>query len=354
LFTGRFDGPRERHGQVARADKQEEIPMSFSALRSLHPTRARRAVPLVALLLAGLTSGAASAATAGLTPHFKSWLTANGYGAYGFDRSDVAGGSTGGKLTASDTVVNQPVIFVHGNADSALGTGIGATGWNASVDYFLTKGYKSSELYATTWGPADPTQAALQYHSKENLTRIRAFIQAVKAYTGASKVDVVAHSMGVTLARKAIKGGSGYDLLDGGSYDLGTPLTSSVDTFVGISGANQGLVACYVSGPTTPTCGNTNGFYPGYMVGFYGPYGVSDFLVDLGSSSRFEGSFVYTIWSTADEVIGYGDVVWGRYTSQIPGQNGEKRYTAYPYGHVNSKDLTGYTQWRMVKSHATN
>ncbi len=292
--------------------------------------------------------------SAGLTPHFQTWLQANGYAAYNFNRSDVAGGSYGGKTSGTDTVVNQPVIFIHGNSDSALGAGVGATGWTASVNYFISKGYKSSELYATTWGPADVMQSSLQYHSKAHLTRLRKFIEAVKAYTGAAKVDVIAHSMGVTLARKAIKGGSGYDMLDGGSYNLGPALTSSIDTFAGIAGGNQGLVNCYYSGPSTPTCGSTNGLYPGYMVGFYGPYGVSEVLTDINSSTRYEGSYIYSIWSTVDEVIGYGDVVWGRYTSQIPGQNGEKRFTVVPYGHINSKDLTGYYQWRMVKAHATN
>ena len=96
-------------------------------------------------------------------------------------------------------------------------------------------------------------------------------MNAVKGYTGATKVDIVTHSMGVTMMRKVIKGGAASDALDGGSYNLGSALTSSVDTFVGIAGANRGLVACYVSGPTTPTCGSTNGFYPGYLVGGFGP-----------------------------------------------------------------------------------
>jgi hypothetical protein len=232
---------------------------------------------LTLVVLAFLAIGIApsAAAQSGLTPHFEAWLSSHGYGGYDFGRGDVPGGSTGGKTGDGDTVVNQPVIFIHGNGDSALGTGVlGMTGWSSSLAYFQSKGYRSSELYATTWGPADSLQSALQYHSQSHLERLRAFIQAVKAYTGAAKVDIVAHSMGVTLARKAIKGGAGHDSLGGGSYNLGASLTSSVDSFVGISGGNRGLVACYLTGPTTPTCGNTNGLYPGYLVGFYGPFGV--------------------------------------------------------------------------------
>ena len=292
------------------------------------------------------------AAAAQLTPDFQSWLSANGYGGYDFNYN---GNSYGGKSSASDTVVNQPVIFIHGNSDSALGQSSTLTGWNGSLNYFLSQGYKTSELYATTWGDASPALSAYQYHSKPNLQKIRAFIQAVKAYTGAAKVDIVTHSMGVTLARKAILGGTGNDAANGGSYNLGSPLTASVDTFVGIAGANYGLVSCYQTGGSTPTCAATNGLYPGYAAGSP-PYGLSNILynINYSAASHYEGSFVYTIWSTADEVIGYGNAVYGRYTSRIPGQNGEVTFGAYPYGHINSKDLTGYYQWRMVKYHAAN
>jgi hypothetical protein len=291
----------------------------------------------------------------GLSTDFRNWLTANGYGSYAFTRTDVPGGSYGGRVTPGQAVVNEPVIFIHGNSDSAIGTGSSAaTGWRASIEYFKTQGYTSAEIYATTWGPANAAFSSQQYHSKDHLTRIRAFIEAVKAYTGATKVDIVTHSMGVTLARKAVKGGAANDSLNGGAYNLGSALTSSVDTFVGIAGANRGLTTCYLSGPTTPTCGSTNGFYPGYLVGGFGPYGVSTFLVDLASSSHYEAANVYTIWSSVDEVIGYGTIVYGTSTCRIPAQNGEKTFSAYPYGHIGSKDQTPYYQWRMVKFHATN
>lgn len=285
-----------------------------------------------------------------LTTDFQNWINANGYSSYNFNSG---GNSFGGRAFAGEAVVNQPVIFIHGNSDAANGNAFGMTGWTASRNYFISQGYKGAELYAITWGDNNPLYSANQYHSLPNLQRIRAFIQAVKAYTGASKVDIVTHSMGVTLTRKAILGGTGSDALNGGNYNLGASLTSSVDTFVGIAGANRGLVSCYSSGGTTPTCAATNGLYPGYLYfGFV--TGVSNILTNMNSSSHYEGAFVYSMWSTVDEIIGYGNLVYGNYTSQIPGQNGEVRFNAVPYGHFNSKDLTGYNQLRMVKFHATN
>lgn len=293
-------------------------------------------------------------AMSGITDHFYNWLNSQGYGGYDFARDDLSGGSYGGKTGNNDPIQHDPVIFIHGNSDKAVGTGFGQTGWAESIAYFKNNGYTDAELYATTWGPADAANASDQYHSREHLTRIRAFIEAVLQYTGAARVDIVSHSMGVTLARKAIKGGSAHDAADGGYYNLGSPLTGSIDTFVGIAGANLGLTTCYLSGPTTPTCGSTNGLYPGYLYWGLGPYGVSDMLDDINTSSGYEGSYVYTIWSTVDEIIGYGNLVYGSYTSRIPGQDGEKVYTSVPYGHFNSKDLTAYYQLRMVRDHAVN
>jgi triacylglycerol lipase len=314
--------------------------------------RLRLAVLLFLALAVPLHAQLTSDPAYGLSTDFRTWLNSHGYSSYNFPRGDVSGGSYGGRVLPGDPVINQPVIFIHGNSDSALGSVSPYTGWSSSISYFKSQGYTSAELYATTWGPASTVQASAQYHSYAYLMRIRTFIQAVKAYTGATKVDIVGHSMGVTLARKAIKGGT---IVDGGvTYNLGANLTASVDTFVGISGANRGLTACYYSGPTSPTCSDVNGFYPGYLIGAFGPYGVSQVLVDLAATSHFEGSFVYSIWSQVDEVIGAGTIVYGSSTCRIPGQNGEAVFASAPYGHFGAKDYTGYYQWRMVKSHATN
>ena len=285
-----------------------------------------------------------------LTTHFQSWLAANGYGSYNFSRTDIVGDSYGGKANNNTPVTKQPVIFIHGNSDKAVGTEFGQSGWTESLNYFLSQGYTEAELYAITWGDADASSAANNYHSKENVMRLRKFVEAVLAYTGASKVDIIGHSMGVTLGRKVVKGGYGYDPNDGGSYYVGSSLTSSVDAFVGIAGANQGLVSCYYASGV-PTCDDVNGFYPGYMWGWYGPYGVSDYLVDLNSSSAYEGAYRYSIWSTADQIVGYGCIVYGKNTCKLPGQTGQKSYGSAPYGHFNLKDLTEAVQYNMVVSH---
>src|SRR5262245_13273229 len=114
---------------------------------------------LIAILLPIDSAGALTGKwqnSAGLTPNFRNWLVANGYSVYDFARDDVQVGSFGGKQDDADNAINQPVIFIHGNSDSALGTGGSFTGWTSSINYFLSQGYKSSELYATTLGPADP------------------------------------------------------------------------------------------------------------------------------------------------------------------------------------------------------
>ena len=128
------------------------------------------------------------------------------------------------------------------------------------------------------------------------------------------------------------------------------PLTSAVDTFVGIAGTNWAS-SVLQSVPALPTCGHTNGLYPGYMVGLLGPYGVSRLLQELNDAPRRVGARIYTIGSTVDEVLGFGGLVWGRYTWQVPGQDGERRFTSVPYGHINSKDRTAEIQLRMVLDH---
>lgn len=288
----------------------------------------------------------ADRAAVGLTADMRAWLERSRFAGLDLARRGLEGGSYGGRLPgeAQAATGRDPVIFIHGNSDRAIGGPLG--GWQRSIEAFREAGYGTGELYATTWGAASVAAAGAQYHSRDNVLHIRAFIEAVLEYTGAERVDIVTHSMGVTLARRAVLGGSASDMAAGGSYEIGAPLTARVDTFVGIAGANRGLVACALTGPSTPTCGATNGLYPG---AYLGRGARSQLLRALDAQEGFEGAHVFTIWSPQDEVInavGEGSLIWGEVTSRIAGQEGELVMEGAT--HLGSRDESAAAQVLLV------
>lgn len=294
-------------------------------------------------LAAWAVAGTPQLHTGGLTPNFRTWLQRNGYGAWAFARDDLAGGSYGGRGEPSQTLGHDPVVFVHGNSDRAVGTGPDdLTGWTAVIRRFLAAGYSPAELYATTWGPANAALATKQVHSVANVRRVRNFLEAVLGYTGAARIDIISHSMGVTLARRAILGG------DMEGYELGEPLTNRIDAFVGIAGANLGLATCFLA-ESAPTCSDEDGLFPGYP-SIFGIRGESDILDEINSHVEYEGARVYSIWSRSDQVIGVGGLVYGKFSSRIPGQDGERVYNGPPYGHFCVRDLSAEVQLEMVRN----
>jgi triacylglycerol esterase/lipase EstA (alpha/beta hydrolase family) len=104
-------------------------------------------------------------------------------------------------------------VFIHGNSDIGFGRGKAdgydswQTGLRELATYLGTQGYTKAELYTTTWGNGKIDSASLNNHKKSYVLPLRAFLEAVLAYTGATQVNIIGHSMGVTLGRKIIKGG---------------------------------------------------------------------------------------------------------------------------------------------------
>lgn len=293
-----------------------------------------------------------------LSDDFQQWLVKNGYQDDNFVRADYGTqGSYGGLAGNVSTIVHTPVIFIHGNSDAALHVSSTATGWPNTIQYFMDKGYTQAELYATSWGDTNTKNAPTRTHNCNDLQRLRRFVQAVLAYTGAAKVSLITHSMGVTLGRKIIKGGavSGND----GSCNLGTPLTSKVDVFLGLAGANYGLCACEAAGVVEATCNKKNGFWPGDSCGLNtytcglsplpfpcnGPT-YSSLLMSMNTDNVREASVVYSAWSSDDDLILYGDQVWGRPTSLISTSSGKVVYSKYT--HMQTKENTAPDQYSMV------
>jgi len=182
---------------------------------------------------------------------------------------------------AAGPVSRTPVIFLHGNNDTPFPTGDPAGSCSSSrhiqlmAQYFSDSGYSPSELWALGYQGdqcdlvlstlacppgqfcaqtvGDPTLRSSAAHTNAaNVPDLRNFVRAVRAYTGSRQVDIVAHGMGVTLAREWVR----QDAAE-----------NRVRRFVAIEGPNQGMIICsaaadnpwampYKGGytPTSPVC----------------------------------------------------------------------------------------------------
>lgn len=153
--------------------------------------------------------------------------------------------------------------------------------------------------------------------------------------------------MGVTLGRKVLKGGRVAGQTE--EFNLGKPLTDRVDTFVGIAGGNWGLTNCYPAVELVATCSDTNGFFPGYTDSST----LSAYLLDLNQDTTREAQHTFAMLSTMDDLISYGDVVYGRFTSEYPTEDYYRQYNQEKYGHIAMRDLTADAQFELVTSHTT-
>ncbi|PIC20847.1 hypothetical protein B9Z55_025898 [Caenorhabditis nigoni] len=263
--------------------------------------------------------------------HFADFVEEN-YGKAFLDtlqRTDLGdGGSFGGKTNANDEITHDPVIFVHGVSDIAGGK------MQALAATYKKKGYTTGELYATTYdsGSKNNPIAWTEYSLKcEHVKQIRTFILAVKYYTQRN-VDVVAYSLGVPIARKAILGGICVDTKE----DLGSPLTQYVDTFIGVAGPNHGISlqvagisvpGCVIGAiPILPICSKIIGLYSGFCPT------ESEFLTDINESNHYEGQYVYSLYTETDEWIGYK--ICDKVTARIPGEDGHKLYKKFSHDEI--------------------
>lgn len=118
----------------------------------------------------------------GFTDHFMNFLKKTGYSDFNFDRPDVKCGAFGGKASGKDTIIRIPIVFVHGTCDVGYGRGgvdgyeSWQTGFRSLVQYFSELGYQKSEMYITTWGPANNSVITSVYHSKAAVIGTRKFI----------------------------------------------------------------------------------------------------------------------------------------------------------------------------------
>lgn len=150
----------------------------------------------------------------------------------------------------------RPVILLHGQGGRANGDD---WGFHAIYQKLIDAGYKPSEIWAISYlgkqegmlqdGELDPKDAtsnmgARFFQYSHNVDEVRAFILAVMQYTNAKKVDIVAHSLGVVMARLAIHGFAGSYAGNGYTRAQFYPeleLTEKVGSVILLAGANYGI-----------------------------------------------------------------------------------------------------------------
>jgi len=138
---------------------------------------------------------------------------------------------------ATGPVTRTPVIFLHGNNDTPFPTACNPYGAvQAFAQYLADHGYATSELWALGYQGdqcdlgIDPTfRSRIAHTNAANVPDLRRFVRAVLAFTGAKQVDIVGHSLGVTVAREWIR------------QDEAQPIVRRV---VAIDGPNHGIINC--------------------------------------------------------------------------------------------------------------
>lgn len=202
------------------------------------------------------------------------------------------------------------VVLVHGNADSP-------SRWNNTVSTLKSRGYVDSQLFLPNWG--SKTNAGANDHGSVNTGVVKSALQAALNSSCTGKIDVIGHSMGVTLAMKAIN-------------ELA--YASRVNTFVGVAGAQHGLNSCgvYPFNVASATCG-ANGL------------SIDSPLINSVRGRRY-GTKMYSIKSWMDEIVCIGSCyVYGSHTSNVDLQN-----VSYDYalGHFGLATLTTGKQADLI------
>jgi triacylglycerol lipase len=207
---------------------------------------------------------------------------------------------------------NDAVVLVHGNSASP-------SSWQNTYDELRARGYPASDIYLPDWGSKWCPACNNHYGSEE--TPVRSAINSALLNSCTGKIDVIGHSMGVTLAAQQID-------------KLG--VSGLVDTFVGVAGAWRGLWSCgvYPYNVANSTCG------------YYGLSVQSPFLDGLYNVPIAQR--VYTIKSYSDQVICSTGVctVGGVHSSRIP--NEQYSYT-YALGHFGLQTDTYKRQVDLIE-----
>ncbi len=197
----------------------------------------------------------------------------------------VLGFGAGGNTHRFDRV---PVIFLHGNNDTPFATACNPFGYIHNLaQFFLDNGYDPSQLWGLGYQGdqcdliSNPTNKSGVAHSTAAaVPLLRAFVHAVMKSTGSRQVDIVAHSLGVTVAREWMFQDNAYNM---------------VRSLVAIEGPNHGIIDCSPDPANFFQLPANGGFIPTSAV--CDEYGKEDtqLLTTLNAAGESPGPTTYLV-----------------------------------------------------------
>jgi triacylglycerol lipase len=166
----------------------------------------------------------------------------------------------GNDIGTLPTLKHDPILFVHGYGGNAAN-------WDNMKSRFLADGWQDVELYAYTY--------SFLASNASTASEIKNQVDDIIRKTGASKVDIISHSMGSVSSRYYLKNLAG---------------TSKVDAWVSLGGPNHGTDDVDLQNCQTTPCRE---IAPG-----------SSFLAALNAGDETPGLVRYATWrSPCDTTI---------------------------------------------------
>jgi pimeloyl-ACP methyl ester carboxylesterase len=237
---------------------------------------------------------------------------------------------------AAGKIRHTPVIFLHGNNDTPFATACNPLGKiHAMAQFFLDHGYAASELWGLGYQgdqcdlALNPTNRSGGAHSTvANIPDLRRFVHAVLDYTGARHVDIVGHSLGVTLARAWLRTDDAFRL---------------VRRFVAIDGPNHGIINCSPSPLNYFQLPQFGGFTPDSAICLEYGSDNTPLLRFLNDGNETRGSTRYLVIRNADTSFVYFSALDGVFPA-VPAQDREGN----PHDFSQSAQLEGTREVNLV------
>jgi pimeloyl-ACP methyl ester carboxylesterase len=242
---------------------------------------------------------------------------------------------------AAGHVQRTPVIFLHGNNDTPFPTACNPFGnIHNFAQFFADHGYSPSELWGLGYQGdqcdliANPTNRSGVAHSTlANVPDLRNFVQAVLNYMGVRQVDIVAHSLGVTLTREWLRQDRAWNV---------------VRRFVAVDGPNHGIINCSPSPQNYYQLPAFGGFTPDSAV--CQEYGSPNtpLLSQLNRGSETHGSTRFLVIRNADTSFVYFALQDGAF-APVPAEDRDGNPHDFSQSatlqHASQMDLIGQGQY---------